>query len=107
MDMFLARDTCLSRVNMCLLLILLLGELPGSLMGQSREEIWPDMWHMSVICWHMSIAISISIWTKEDNPDMRFASEGGGDLQGLAHHAHDLPQKMIITVKLCAFYVYF
>ena len=36
-----------------------------------------------------------------------FASKGGGDLQGLAPHAHDLPQKMIITVKLCAFYVYF
>ena len=86
---------------MCLLLILLLGELPGSVMGQSRVEICPNMW-LFVICWHMSIAISISIWTKEDNPDMRFASEGGGDLQGLAHHAHDLPQKMIITVKSCA-----
>ena len=76
-------DMCLSLANTCPLLTL------------PPDELQRTTWTI------ISLVVSNIILFSS------FASKGGGDLQGLAPHAHDLPQKMFITVKLCAFYVYF
>ena len=116
-------DTCLSCVGTCLLLTLLLGDLLGSAKGRIPPGIQWKWSHTRDMC--LSLANICPLLTLPLDELQRttwtiislvvsniilfssFASKWGGNLQGLAPHAHDLPQKMTITVRLCAFYVFF